>query len=366
MAEKIPSRGSFFGALLVNLAQNEKGLPDDAADEMLSSRLRELRQNRQLTIRALADLSGLSVNTLSMIENGKTSPSVSTLQQLARALGVPISAFFTQPIQERRVVHTRRNERPGVNMEGNLLEHLGLQLVRGAVQPVVVTLQPNADSGLHAIVHTGYEFVYCLEGRVLYTIQGQAYLLETGDSLVFESHLSHRWQNLDETAAQILLVMVPTDERDEPVEKHFSTNSQFGSFGGKMKIAVITDDGQSISRHFGRAAYYQVVTIENGQILSRELRPKLGHQHFSTEEHGHEHHAGQEHGFDPAAQQRHNRMAANITDCSAVICGGMGRGAYESLKAMGLQPLVTEVEQIDDAALAFNAGQLVDRSDMLH
>ncbi len=74
-----------------------------------------------------------------------------------------------------------------------------------------------------------------------------------------------------------------------------------------MKIAAVTDDGLIISQHFGRAAYYWVVTIENGVIVSEEKREKMGHTHFSGEEHTGEHSAGR-HGFDRVAQNRHARM----------------------------------------------------------
>jgi hypothetical protein len=63
-----------------------------------------------------------------------------------------------------------------------------------------------------------------------------------------------------------------------------------------------------------------VATIENGQIVDRERRDKLGHTHFADEHHTHP--SGERHGFDPAAQDRHSRMAATIADCQALICGG--------------------------------------------
>ena len=66
------------------------------AEFLVAKRLRELRTQRGYSLRALADRSGLNINTLSLIENGKTSASVSTLQQLARALAVPITAFFEE------------------------------------------------------------------------------------------------------------------------------------------------------------------------------------------------------------------------------------------------------------------------------
>ena len=92
-----------------------------------------------------------------------------------------------------------------------------------------------------------------------------------------------------------------------------------------MKIAAITEDGKVIHQHFGRAPYYLVVTVEDGQEVSRELRSKLGQSHFVNEPHQHEGH-GAEHGFDPAAQDRHAQMAAPIDDCEALLCRGMGQG----------------------------------------
>ena len=131
-----------------------------------------------------------------------------------------------------------------------------------------------------------------------------------------------------------------------------------------MKIAVITDDERTISQHFGRAAYYMVVTLEGGQILSRERRDKLGHAHFASAPHAEE--PGHPHGFGPQAHSRHLQMADAIADCEALICGGMGRGAYESMLARHIQPVVTDLALIDEAALAYARGELVDRVEKLH
>jgi len=132
-----------------------------------------------------------------------------------------------------------------------------------------------------------------------------------------------------------------------------------------MKIAAITDDGNSISQHFGRAPYYMVVTVENGQIVNRELREKLGHAHFANDPHEPDQPC-QPHGYGPAAEDRHNRMATAITDCEALLCRGMGMGAYESMKARGIRPVVTDIASIDEAVKAYIDGKIVDRVDKLH
>jgi predicted Fe-Mo cluster-binding NifX family protein len=132
-----------------------------------------------------------------------------------------------------------------------------------------------------------------------------------------------------------------------------------------MKIAAITDDGMSISLHFGRANYYLVVTVENGQIINREMRDKLSHSHFANEPHDPET-PGQPHGFSPASQDRHARMAEAITDCEVLLCRGMGMGAYESMKVYGIRPIVTDIAAIDDAINAYIDGSIVDQIDRLH
>ena len=135
-----------------------------------------------------------------------------------------------------------------------------------------------------------------------------------------------------------------------------------------MKIAAVSDDGVTISQHFGRASLYVVVTVENGRIVSREQRAKLGHNHFSGEAHAKPSLGSGErgHGFDAASQDRHARMITAIADCQAVLVRGMGAGAYDSLQRAGIRPVVTDVADIDQAVLAFVEGRLVDYKERLH
>jgi predicted Fe-Mo cluster-binding NifX family protein len=134
-----------------------------------------------------------------------------------------------------------------------------------------------------------------------------------------------------------------------------------------MKIAAVSEDGVTISQHFGRAPYYMVVTVEEGRITGRERRDKPGHGQFGHEHaHGEHDHSDPRHGFEPAAQRRHGAMAAVIADCQIVLARGMGMGAYESMKAAGIRPVVTEIENVDEAALAAAGGTIVDHRERLH
>jgi predicted Fe-Mo cluster-binding NifX family protein len=132
-----------------------------------------------------------------------------------------------------------------------------------------------------------------------------------------------------------------------------------------MKIAAITEDGKNISQHFGRAPYYLVATVENGQIVNRELRNKLGHTHFMSQPHEEEQ-PGQLHGMDAASHNKHLQMAEAIDDCEALLCRGMGMGAYESMKVRDIRPVVTDIADIDEAVMSYIEGNIVDQVEKLH
>jgi transcriptional regulator with XRE-family HTH domain len=189
---------------------------------MVGLKIRGLRNQRGFSLRALAERSGLNINTLSLIENGKSSPSVGTLQQLARALEVPITAFFESEPVSKQVVFTGHDHRPGATFNNAHMQNLGKDLADNAVQPFIVTLDQGAGSGERMIVHTGHEFVYCLKGSVSYIIDQREYSLEPGDSVVFEAHLPHQWKNTGDGQSQIILVLYPADQHEELGGRHFT------------------------------------------------------------------------------------------------------------------------------------------------
>lgn len=187
----------------------------------VGQRLREIRNEKNLSIRDLAKKSGLNVNTLSMIENAKNSPSLETLQLLSFVLNTPITAFFENDEIPQKIAHFKAGQRASVVFDQGLLEDLADGLPRRGLETFLITHNPHSDSGDTPIVHTGREVVYCLEGNLYYRIDQQEYRLEPGDSLVFEAHLPHAWRNPNDTPTRSLLVLCPYDEQDEPTEQHF-------------------------------------------------------------------------------------------------------------------------------------------------
>jgi transcriptional regulator with XRE-family HTH domain len=204
--------------------ETESGPIDRVRDGInVGRRLHEMRIGQHQTIRTLAAQSGLNANTLSLIENGKTSPSVSTLQLLASALRVPITAFFGTDSPKTNVVYQKFGQHPKVALSHGILEDLGAGITGGGAEPFVVILEPGADSGSRPIVHAGREFVYCLAGCLVYTIEDRTYKLESGDSLLFEAQLPHRWQNLGVVASRSMLVLCPEEGHERLTERHFIT-----------------------------------------------------------------------------------------------------------------------------------------------
>lgn len=135
-----------------------------------------------------------------------------------------------------------------------------------------------------------------------------------------------------------------------------------------MKIAAITDDGVTISQHFGRAQNYMVLTVADGEITNREMRSKAGHHDFAGgHEHDHEHGEHEHgHGFGHQAGHRHEAMISAITDCDVVLVRGMGRGAYMALQEAKIEAIVTDIADIEQAVQAYLDGSIANHLDRLH
>lgn len=205
--------------------QEEFPLADqnEALSVNVGLRLRQLRDARGASMRALAARSGLSANALSMIERGRTSPSVSTLYKLADALGVPVTEFFAPSAEKHSILLIKSDARTRVPFANGVWEGLGGENFTGRVEPFVLTLETGASSGPHPIVHTGHEFVYCLRGQLEYLVEDTRYELAVGDSLLFAAQLHHRWRNPGATVTNALIVLSGFSEGERPNSIHWKT-----------------------------------------------------------------------------------------------------------------------------------------------
>jgi predicted Fe-Mo cluster-binding NifX family protein len=135
-----------------------------------------------------------------------------------------------------------------------------------------------------------------------------------------------------------------------------------------MKIAVVTDDGTTVSRHFGRARYYAIFSIEEQRVLGKQMFDRSDTLQ-PTEEHEARHGlAGQIdcHGTGTAAAAAHLRMIQPIEGCEALVSGGMSWSARECLLDAAVRPIVTDIEGLDEAVNAYLDGTIIDHVELLH
>lgn len=186
--------------------------------------IRRLRDERRMSLRELGRISGISVNALSQIERGLSSPSVSTLYRVVEALGVPITAVFGVSQNREQVVYRKAADRIRLPLPAGSWEGLGGESFAGRVLPFMLSLEAGGDSGPHPMLHTGHEFVLCLAGRLDYEVEGRAFRLDPGDSLLFAARLRHTWRAPGPEQAQALILLSGFDEHDQPQGAHFPSS----------------------------------------------------------------------------------------------------------------------------------------------
>jgi len=171
----------------------------------IGAHLRQLRSKRRLSLAQVAQAVGISVGFLSALERSQMSGSVGTLRKLARFYKTNILDFFGANGTSSRQV--RPDDRkvleagPGVRMEllawGNTV-----------MEPHLFRVAPEAGSG-DSYTHEGEEFLYVLRGQLEIMLQGEAFLLQPGDSFYFESATPHRWKNPGREETWVLWVNTP-------------------------------------------------------------------------------------------------------------------------------------------------------------
>ena len=175
--------------------------------------VRNFRRQKAMTVADLSKQTGLSIGMLSKIENGITSPSLTTLQSLAHSLSVPLTAFFRRFEEKREAMHVKSGaavemERRGTRAghQYNLLGHIGANASGVNVEPYIITLTEESDV-FPTFQHDGIELLYMLEGEVTYRHGDQLFHMEPGDSLFFDADAPHGPEVLVKLPARYLSVI---------------------------------------------------------------------------------------------------------------------------------------------------------------
>jgi len=183
-----------------------------ALEAAVGGEVRRTRQALDVTLADLAAMASISVGMLSKIENGQTSPSLSTLHALAAALNVPLATFFASFDEKREATFVRSGQGLAIHRRGTSKGHLYQLLGHSLrsetrIEPFLITLDEGSDA-YPIFQHPGTEFIYMLEGEVGYRHGDQTYLLTPGDSLFFDARALHGPLELRRLPAIYLSVIV--------------------------------------------------------------------------------------------------------------------------------------------------------------
>jgi transcriptional regulator with XRE-family HTH domain len=174
----------------------------------LGRKIRDLRLRQGLTVQRLAEASGLSKGFVSQVENERTSPSLATLHDLARALCTSVAYLV---VEEEPVPHVvRASERPRIRVGGNTSQVEVLSAIpKRNLELLIAELPPGLPAGDKRHYHHGEECMVCLEGRVGVMCGEHHLVLETGDSCHYDGRMPHAVENLGTGAARVLIAMTP-------------------------------------------------------------------------------------------------------------------------------------------------------------
>lgn len=191
---------------------------ENGLEAAIGREVRQMRKDRDMTVADVAQASGLSIGMLSKIENGAISPSLTSLQALARAFGVHISTLFRRHEEEREALFVPAGEGVDVDRRGTraghqyrLLGHPAAADARVMVEPYMITLTEASDT-FPTFQHAGIEFLHMIEGEVTYRHGDRLYRMRPGDSLYFDADVPHGPEELHDLPIRYLSVISYPDE----------------------------------------------------------------------------------------------------------------------------------------------------------
>jgi transcriptional regulator with XRE-family HTH domain len=192
--------------------QNAAGSRNNSLEVAIGREVRTFRKMINLTVAELAKLAGLSTGMLSKIENGLASPSLATLKSLSTALHVPVTAFFRKYEEQRDATFVPSGKGLTIERRGTRAGHqyqlLGHSVGKSiAVEPYLITLTDKSEV-FPLFQHAGMEFIYMIDGEVVYRHGDKTYPLTPGDSLFFDGDAPHGPEELINLPSRFISVIV--------------------------------------------------------------------------------------------------------------------------------------------------------------
>ncbi|GAA1022064.1 DNA-binding protein [Acrocarpospora pleiomorpha] len=182
-----------------------------SADETMvqvGAKIRALRSRQGLTLKDVAERTGISVSMLSMLERGVSSASVGTLVSVASALGSHMYDLFDRPESKREHPVTRLGEQIVVHTAEGVTRRVAHNDTRAGVEMAVNAYTPGSASGPRATHHGGREFGVVISGALAVELDGDSHLLEPGDVISYASARPHRIVNVGTTEATAVWINI--------------------------------------------------------------------------------------------------------------------------------------------------------------
>ena len=170
--------------------------------------VRRLREQRGLTLRALAAATDFSASFISQLENGQVSPSIASMERIANTLGVTLGEFFASLGTSETGVVVRAADRVQLPSQWShaTLEALSPMRRGRLLEPVVMTLEQGGSTGKHPTGQPREEFAFVLEGDVELTLGPDSFKLSPGDAVTILRGELRRWRNTGSAAARVLVI----------------------------------------------------------------------------------------------------------------------------------------------------------------
>ena len=171
------------------------------SDGTIGITLKSLRKERKMTLKELAEQTDVSISFLSQVERGKSSVTLESLRKIADALKVDPSLFFANETEE--IDWATRLER-------FYYKDLSQGIKEASFVPMLVTLKPGDSEG-NPFAHSGYEFLFVVDGVLTVEVEGERTELAQQQSILFDARKKHYWFNLTEQDVRFLLVSSKTN-----------------------------------------------------------------------------------------------------------------------------------------------------------
>ena len=202
--------------------ETEKSIIEEERLRTIGVAIRSRRQELNMSLRELSKQSGLSIGFLSLVERGRSSPALTSLSNVAKALGVELSSFFPAEEEEQNEAEeTKQRVSPlpyvsrandaaelSIILSQRIYKMLSPRVPGLVLEPIFVTVHPG-DTIDEPYSHEGEEFAYVLSGELVFIVDSVEYRLGPGDSIHFRSTVSHAMRNDTDEPVQAIWVLTP-------------------------------------------------------------------------------------------------------------------------------------------------------------